>query len=372
MGPMQNRWSGSEATHFKERYGPKWGEDLALQAYCSRLLGDEKEFALPGATNLSVKGVRTNVFGKIVPAMWIMEAGGEPPAGLIAVDLPYLRRLRDLKALADRELIEELRTHVIDSGAPAPPPETLAHAFLPMKYMIYARSGAVLALVDQENGTQIGRGELGGSMVLVPYCGSAFEAAKAAAEACEAQPDAQAVIWANHGILTWGETASAAFYSLVEIVTRAEAYLDRRAPSITCVLPTAQEIDARIKKAAPIVRGLLARRINDFGHALSRVILRPLSSPEINGLLASECGKRLALMPPLVSDNAAITKPFPMWVDSPDYGDPERLRRQVSEAIDEFARSYDEYYSRNAGTSCGQNARRDSAPRVVIMPGLGV
>lgn len=368
---MQNRWSESEAAQFRERYGPKWGEDLALQAYCSRLLGDEKEFALPGGANLSVKGFRRNIFGESAPAMWIMEAGGEPPAGLIAVDLPYLRRLRDLKALADRELIEELRTHVFDSGAPTPPPETLAHALLPMKYMVHAHSGVVLALAEQEDGTQIAREALGGSVIFLPYCGSAFEAAKAAAEACEAQLDAQAVIWANHGILTWGETAHAAFCSLVEIVTRAEACLNRQIPSVTYVLPTAQEIEARIKKAAPIVRGLLARRMTDSGQVLSRVILRPLSSPEVNGLLTSERGKELALMPPLVSDNAAITKPLPMWVDSPDYGDPARLRRQVSEAIDQFARNYDEYYSRNAHACSGQTTRFDSAPSVVILPGLG-
>ena len=358
---MQNQWSEDEAAEFIERYGPKWGEDLALLAYCSRLLAAEKEFALTDAASLSVKGLRTNIFGESVPAMGIMEAGAGPDAG-IALDLPYLRRMRGLTALPDRELIEELRTHVLHSGAPTPPPESLAHAFLPMKYVVYARSCAVLAAHHA----------LDGSLVLVPSCGSAFDAASAAVAICEAQPGAQALIWANRGILTWGETARAAYASLIDTVTRAKAYLDRQIPSVTWVLPTSQEILARLKKASPIVRGLLARKMTDSGHLLSRVILGALTSPEINGLFAGNRGKELALLPPLISTNAAITKAFPMWVDSPDYGDPVRLHGQVSEALDQFERNYDEYYSRNAPVDCGQTARHDSAPRVVIMPGLGV
>jgi rhamnose utilization protein RhaD (predicted bifunctional aldolase and dehydrogenase)/NADP-dependent 3-hydroxy acid dehydrogenase YdfG len=368
---MRNRWSEVEAARFREEYGPKWGEDLALQAYCSRLLGEEKEFALPGGASVSVKGLRKNIFGESSPAMWIVQAGSKPPARLIAVDLAYLRRLRDLKELADRELIGELRTHVFDSGAATPLQETLAHAFLSPKYLVHARSGAVLALADQENGGQFVREALGGSVIFLPYCGSAFEAAKAAAEACEAQPDALAVIWANHGILTWGETARAVFSSLTEIVTRAEVYLDRQPRSVAYVLPTAPEIDALVRKSAPIVRGLLARRMTDSGHILGRVILRPLASAQVNGLLVSENGKKLALMPPLACDNAAITKPLPMWVDSPDYDDPAHLRQQVSQGIEEFERGYKGYCSRNAEACAGQTTRFDSAPRVIIMPGLG-
>ncbi len=368
---MRDLWSESDAADISRQFGPKWGEDLALQAYCSRLLAGEKEFALPGGASLSVKGSRANVFGENAPAMWIMEAGGASPSGFVAVDLLYLRRLRELKSLADGELIEELRTHVFHSGAPVPPPETMAHALLPMKYVIYARAGAVLALAEQGDGAQVTSGELGGPAVLVPHFGPAFEAAKAAAEAYEARPQAQAVIWAGHGIVTWGDTARAAYCSLVEIVSRAEAYLDRQAPPVTYVLPATQEIDARIKITAPIVRGLLARRMTDSGQTFGRVILRPLCSPEVNGLLAGTRGKEVALMAPLAAANAAITKPFSVWVDSPDYGDPEHLRRQVSEAMDQFERSYKEYYSRNAPVNGGQARQVDSAPAVVVMPGVG-
>lgn len=358
---MKNRWSQIEAAQFQEQYKPGWGEDLALQAYCSRLLAGEKEFALPGAANISVKGRRNNVFGESVPAMWMMETGIEPPASPAVGDLSYLRRLGTLTALADSELIEELRTHMFGSAAATPAPETLAHALLPMKYVLHAHSGAVLAMADQEPA---------GSAILIPGCGSAFEAAKAAAEAWNAHRDAQAVIWAGHGILTWGETAREAFETLVDIVTRAEDCLNRLTRPVTYVLPGANEIQERIKIAAPVVRGLLARRQLASGHVLSHLIVRPLSSPEVNGLLAGECGRELALMPPLVSDNAAITKARLMWVDAPDYDDPARLRGQVAQAMDEFAHSYGEYYSRNVAGR-GRAGDCDSAPRVVILPGLG-
>ncbi len=357
---MQNRWTQSEAAEYQERFAPLWGEDLALQAYCAHLLATEKELALPGWASVSVKGSRSNVFGENVPALWIIEAGSDLPAAA-EVDLSYLRRLRTLNSLADAALLEELRTHVFGSGTPTPPPETLAHAFLPMKYVVHAHSSAVLAVA--------GHG-LGGPAILLPGCTSAFAAAKAAAQACDVQSDAQAVIWANHGVLTWGETAREAFDALVEIVTRAEVCLDRETRPVAYVLPAAHEIEARTKIAAPVVRGLLVRRQAASGQVLGRVIVRPLGSPEVNALLAGDCGKELALMPPLALDNVAITKPHPMWVDSPGYLDPARLRGQVAHALDQFARDYEEYYSRNAA---GREpaTRVDAAPRVVLLPGLG-
>ena len=366
---MQYRWSDIDAAQFTEQYGPEWGEDLALQAYCSRLLGNEKQLARPGAASLSVKGFRETIFGERVPAMWMMEPGGGEPAGSRPVDLSYLRRLRELRALADHELMRELRMQGFDSAALRP--EILLHSFLPMKYVLHAHCGAVLALAGQADSGPLVQDALGGTVALIPDCASALGAAKAAAEACEAQPGVQAAVWANHGILAWGETARAAFDSLAEIVRRAESYLEGHAPAITFVLPSTQEVEARIRSAAPIVRGLLARKMTVGDQALSRVILRSLSSQEIQNLLAGECGKAVALTPPLFSADTAIAKPLSMWVDAPDYGDPARLRQQVSEAIDGYARTYDEYYSRNAATLRGGSGRSDSAPRVIVMPGLG-
>jgi NAD(P)-dependent dehydrogenase (short-subunit alcohol dehydrogenase family)/rhamnose utilization protein RhaD (predicted bifunctional aldolase and dehydrogenase) len=249
--------------------------------------------------------------------------------------------------------------------------EILLHSFLPMKYVLYAHCGAVLALAEQADGAPLLQEALGDTVALIPDYASALGSAKAAAEVCEAQPGVQAAVWANHGVLAWGETARAAFDSLAEIVRRAESYLEGHTPAITFVLPSTQEVEARIRSAAPIVRGLLAQKMTDGREALSRVILRSLSSQEIQNLLAGGCGKSVALMPPLFSVDTAITKPLPMWVDAPDYGDPARLRQQVSEAIDRYARAYDEYYSHNAATFRADSRRSDSAPRVVVMPGLG-
>jgi hypothetical protein len=49
----------------------------------------------------------------------------EPP-GLPAVDLTHLRKLRKLGALSDPEMVNQLRTHLFDAGAPNPSVEDVA------------------------------------------------------------------------------------------------------------------------------------------------------------------------------------------------------------------------------------------------------
>jgi rhamnose utilization protein RhaD (predicted bifunctional aldolase and dehydrogenase)/NAD(P)-dependent dehydrogenase (short-subunit alcohol dehydrogenase family) len=368
---MRNQWSASEAARVVERFGPRWGEDLALQVYGSSLLGAEKELAAPGGGTLSLKSTRPNVLGENVPALFLMRCGQESPAEHIALDLAYLRRMRGASALTDDELFNEFRTHLFDFRSPAPPPETLAHAFLEAKFVVHARSNAVLALASGAEGRRNVAEALGEGVMVVPYARPGLELARATAEASGAAAGARAVIWAHHGLVTWGETACAAYSSLIELLTRAEEYLDRRARRPGGPAAAPQELEDRLLRIAPIVRGLIARKMCDSDQDLGRVIVRPLSDRGILELLASERGKALAQAQPLECGHLALTKPFPLWVDAPDYGDLERLRGQLRSAMEEYSRDYEAYCSRNGESG---NARRgvfDSTPRVVLLPGLG-
>jgi rhamnose utilization protein RhaD (predicted bifunctional aldolase and dehydrogenase) len=64
---MQSRWSEEDAAGFVAQYGARWGEDLALRTYASRLLGSEPSLVLHGGGNTSLKGSWTNVLGWIWP-----------------------------------------------------------------------------------------------------------------------------------------------------------------------------------------------------------------------------------------------------------------------------------------------------------------
>src|SRR5438046_9234645 len=97
---MRSRWSEEDAAAFVARYASRWGEDLALRTYTSRLLGGDDRLVLHGGGNTSVKGTFTNRLGETIPAASVKRAGHDlatlAPAGVPGVGLGYLRGLRAL------------------------------------------------------------------------------------------------------------------------------------------------------------------------------------------------------------------------------------------------------------------------------------
>jgi rhamnose utilization protein RhaD (predicted bifunctional aldolase and dehydrogenase)/NAD(P)-dependent dehydrogenase (short-subunit alcohol dehydrogenase family) len=359
------------------RYGPKWGADLALRTYSSRLLGAEKSLVLHGGGNTSVKGTHTNILGEHLPALFVKASGHDMavigPEGHPGLDLRHLRKLRRLAELSDLEMVNEFRTHLFDFQSATPSIETLVHAFLPPKFIDHTHAGAVLALTNQLDGERVVRDALGEKVVILKYVKPGFRLAKAAAEAFEANPEGRAMVWIHHGLLTWGDAARDSYNSMVELVTRAEDYLTSHASKALKVvfstpLPVAEE---RVKQVAPVLRGLLGHPAPDSERPHCPVILQPLLNREILAFVDSELGKELALSPPLTSDYLIRTKAFPLWIDSPAYEDSGKLRDQLSKSVNGYARDYDAYISRHLARMETGVARLDSLPRVILMPGSG-
>src|SRR2546428_10995710 len=105
---MRSRWSDEEAAAVVARYGARWGEELALRTYTSRLLGAEDRLVLHGGGNTSMKGTLTNRLGEAIPALYVKAPGHDPatpqPEGLPRLDLGYPRKLRALAALDDEAM----------------------------------------------------------------------------------------------------------------------------------------------------------------------------------------------------------------------------------------------------------------------------
>lgn len=358
-------------------YGAAWGEDLALRTYTSRLIGQEQAVVLHGGGNTSVKGKWRNAWGEQVAAIYVKGSGGDlatiRPEGCAALDLDYLRRLRTLACLADERMAKEFRTHLLDCQAPNPSIETLAHAFLPAKYVDHTHADAILALTNQVHGAERAREALGEGIIVLPYVRPGFELAKEAIQALEDSPKARGMVWMQHGLVTWGETARESYERTIELVDAAERYLEEKAKrQLTVKVSTpAETATARLEQVGPMVRGLLAQATGDENRPWRRVILSALTEGEVLDFVDSAEGKQLALTPPLTSDHLIRTKGLPLWVDAPDYSDLGKLRGQVAGAIQEYVKAYEEYFERHAGKLAQGVERRDPYPRVVLMPGLG-
>src|ERR1700720_4455990 len=151
---MQSGWSDKDAQEFVARYAPKGvGADLALRTYTTRLLGSDPKLVLHGGGNTSVKTTVKDQLGEDVEVICIKGSGWDmgsiEPAGLPAVRLAPLRKLRALDKLSDEDMVRIQRANLIDPMAPNPSVETLLHAFVPAKFVDHTHSTAVLSLVDQ-------------------------------------------------------------------------------------------------------------------------------------------------------------------------------------------------------------------------------
>src|ERR1700694_614882 len=253
---MRSLWSDADAERMVERYAQQGvGRDLALRVYTSRLLGGEPRLVLHGGGNTSVKTVTKDLLDEEAEVLCVKGSGWDmaaiEPAGLPAVRLAPLRKLRRREALSDEEMVRVQRANLIDPGAPNPSVETLLHAFLPHKFVDHTHSTAVLSLADQPNSPELCDEIYGRRMGQVPYIMPGFALAKKAADVFEQDPAVDGLILLKHGIFTFGETAQEAYERMIEMVSLAEARLQRQRKSVFVSAPLPGKI-ASLAAAAPI------------------------------------------------------------------------------------------------------------------------
>jgi len=382
INKMNTKWSKTEADKFVARYGPAWGEDLALRTYTARLLGSEKSLVLHGGGNTSVKGEHKNILGESVPGLYVKASGFDmamiAPAGHVGVDLEFLRRLKRVPALSDVDMVNAMRTHLFDAKAPTPSIETSVHAFIPGKFVDHTHADAILVLSNQANGEALLREALGEDILILPYVMPGFELAKTVAEtlteASESSCDMRAMVWMHHGIITWGDTARESYERMIECVNMAEQLIEAQSKrTVAQVQKTSQEETmARCARVAPVLRGLLASPSEDEDRPFKRMILRCIVTQDVLDWMDFEGMKELVMTGTLTSDHLIRTKALPMWQDALAFEDEDRLRQQLKNNITQYQTAYQDYLKIHQNNMHAGIAPFDSLPRVVMIPGLGV
>lgn len=379
---MKNKWSDDEASRFISEYAGEWGEDLALRVYTGRLIGGEEDLVLHGGGNVSVKGDASNLLGENIAAVYVKGSGqdlaGIEPAGMTCLDRSYLKKLRTLSELSDEEMLKEMLAHRLDPDAAVPSIEALLHAFLPHKFIDHTHADTILALTNRKGGAETVQAAFGEEVIVLEYVKPGFSLAKAAAEAYESKPNCIGMVLMKHGLVTWGDTARESYERSVSLINKAREYLavlpkmgaeeavEGAGSGTPCELARGRYIEI-----APVLRGSLAIPSGDDDRPHMRFVLAPLISDEILGIVDSARGKEIALTPPLTSDHLIRTKAYPLWIDDPGFGSPEKASSGIASAIADYAKDYDEYFRRNSDRLEPGVKRLDAMPRVILIPGMG-
>ncbi len=373
---MQSRWNEAEARQIVADYARLGlGEDVALRIYTTRLLGRDPLLVLHGGGNTSVKTQATDLLGERHEVLCVKGSGWDmgaiEPAGLPAVKLAPLRRLRALAALSDEDMVNAQRLSLIDAGAPNPSVETLLHAFLPHKFVDHTHAAAVLSLVDQPDGEALAREVWDGAMGLVPYVIPGFKLAKLAADVFDAKPDVEGLILGKHGIFTFGASAREAYERMIDHVSRAEARLAKGRRNVFALAPLPRTV-AAVAEVAPIMRGACVVRPAETGAEPRRFVLEFRTGADIlnyvNGADVGSYSQRGVVTP----DHVIRTKNLPLLVPAPDAGKLDAYAVVVREAVADYAARYDAEFARQNARVGGTKTKLDAMPRVVLVPGVGL
>ncbi|MFN7085513.1 MAG: S-methyl-5-thioribose-1-phosphate isomerase [Burkholderiales bacterium] len=331
---MDSHWNDAEAA--------KFGGELALRAYTSRLLGAEKSLVLYGGGNTSVK---------IDELLYVKGTGSDlahiGESGFAPLNLDCVRRLLERETLDNTNMMQALDACLARRPAPRPSIETLLHAALPFKYVEHTHAYSVLAVANVEDNERIVAGLYGELAPLVPYRHSGVELARKCEETLRLYGTSSTIglILAFHGVIAFGNSARESYRNMIRLVTMAEDYLKAAgAWDIAATdVPAARDRDAlaQLRMRASRVAGfpLVMRNMND---AISLAFAR---RPDLD---------RVSQQGPATPQHAIYTKRVP----------------QLGRDVETFARHYGEYLGKNLGAAA--QGRIDTAPRIVLDPELGI
>ena len=345
--PIRSLWSDEEAARYQG--------DLALRVYTSRLLGRDKSLVLHGGGNTSVKVRARNLLGDEEDVIHVKGSGWDletiEEAGFPPLPLDYVKRLATLPVLSDAQMSNELLTHTLRAGAPAPSVETILHALLPYKFVDHTHADAFIAISNTADGSARIREVYGDSLVYIPYVMPGFDLARSCAAIFprERTPRTIGMALEHHGLFSFGDTARESYERMIDLVRRAEDYLRRNGawqiPFETAPTPAAVPALtlATLRRELSEVAGfplLLASTGDERGRAFAR---------------RSDLA-RVATQGPATPDHSIRTKRVPM----------------VGRDVKAYAAEYRRYFEEHAHRTGRKLTMLDASPRVVLDPEFGL
>jgi rhamnose utilization protein RhaD (predicted bifunctional aldolase and dehydrogenase)/NAD(P)-dependent dehydrogenase (short-subunit alcohol dehydrogenase family) len=373
---MRSLWSNRDAEAMVARYATAGvNRDLALRVYTSRLLGGDPSLVLHGGGNTSVKTEATDLVGEPAEVLCVKGSGWDmaaiEPAGLPAVRLGPLRKLRQREALSDEDMVRVQRANLLDPGAPNPSVETLLHAFLPHKFIDHTHATAVLSLADQPDAAERCADLYGGRLGIVPYIMPGFLLAKKGAEIFEEDEAVEGLVLLKHGIFSFGDSAEEAYERMIAVVSLAEERLQRGRRNVFAAAALPAEL-AGPRDIAPILRGACALADPATPGSYKRFVLDFRGGPAVVNFVSGAEVERYGMAGVATPDHTIRTKNYPLIAPAPEAGKFDEFAASARAAVERFVAAYHTYFTRNNAAVGGIKRELDPAPRVILVPGLGL
>lgn len=325
---------------------------LEIRVHTSRLLGKNKSLVLHGGGNTSVKIREKNIVGEEEEVLYVKGSGWDLETitadGFSPVRIEHLKKLAELPALSDSQMVNELVTHLTRSSAPVPSVEAILHAVIPYKFVDHTHADAIVAISNSVNGDDILKQLYGEEVIYIPYTMPGFDLSKLCAKQLkeELTPEKTGMILLHHGVFSFGNTAEESYNRMLLLVGKAEAYLKEHAHyTPATVMPTESKPEefALLRKQISLAAGfpVIMNRVQD------EKTLAFCHRPDI--AVISQQG-------PATPDHVIRTKRVPM----------------VGRDVEKYVCEYKEYFKENEPLARDRKKILDPAPRVVLDRAFGL
>jgi len=344
---IKNLWNDVEANEFKD--------DLALRVYTSRLLGQNPSLVLHGGGNTSVKITETNVVGEDEDILYVKGSGWDlvsiEKAGFSPVRMTHMIKLGELESLSDPQMVNELKTQLTNSSAPAPSVETILHAILPFKYVDHTHADVVVTISNTSNGEDRIREIYGDRVVIVPYVMPGFDLSKDVGRLFseQATDKTEGMVLLNHGIFSFGNTAKQAYDRMIDLVGLAEQYL---------INQNAWELEKPLDNlTAESIRNEVAQLRQGISAIIGSPVLLNLTNSERGIVFSNQNNvENIATRGPVTPDHVIRTKRIPM----------------IGRDVDAYTKAYKSYFETHEPNAKERKSILDSAPRVILDQDFGL
>jgi len=320
---MKSLYNEKEANEFKT--------DLDLRVYTSRLLGRDSSLVLHGGGNTSVKSTATNLFGETEDILYVKGSGWDlatiEAEGFAPVKMEMLLKMAELKELNDPDMVKYQRLAMTNPSAPNPSVEAILHAIIPFKFVDHTHTDAVVTITNTDGGEDKIKELYGDKVLIIPYIMPGFVLAKLIYDMTRDVNWSQleGMVLMNHGLFTFNDDAKKSYEKTIELVDKAEKYLESKGASLECK-EDSTSIDllelAKIRKEVSRIKGHATISIlNESNEAIA------FSKEDIN---------RIATEGPLTPDHVIRTKRIPAI-----------LGKDFEADLASFVKDYKQYFEEN-------------------------
>ncbi len=348
----------------------------ALLARSHRLGADPRNTNYAGG-NTSVKSAAIDpVTGQPAELLWVKGSGGD--LGTLTADGLAVLRLDRLRALAgvypgperEDEMVTAFDYCLHGKGGAAPSIDSAMHGLVTARHVDHLHPDSGIAIAAAEDGQALTERCFGGRVVWVPWRRPGFQLGLDIAGIQREHPDAIGVILGGHGITAWGATSDECEARSLEIIARAQRFLDENGRAepfgpvlagYKAVLPNADRL-ARAAAIAPVIRGLVSSDQRQVGHFTD--------SPALLDFLSRREHPRLAALGTSCPDHFLRTKVRPMLLDLPPTAALASVLARLAELHASYRQDYSGYYERHATAS--SPPMRGADPSIVLVPGVGM